>query len=120
MVTLSRPRPRVGVSVMASLDDPDGGEANMKWQWWRTTGDNLPSAPDVFANEAIEDEPDATDWEKIDKATSDTYTPVAGDADVAGDAGRWLVATVLYTDAKENPADDDRHRKQGRIQGQGL
>ena len=107
MVTLSRPRPRVGVSVMASLDDPDGGEANMKWQWWRTTGDNLPSAPDVFANEAIEDEPDATDWEKIDKATSDTYTPVAGDADVAGDAGRWLVATVLYTDAKENPADDD-------------
>ena len=104
MVTLSRPRPRVGVSVMASLDDPDGGEANMKWQWWKTTDATLQEPPEVFAN--TDDEPDDSSWEKIDKATSDTYTPVAGDTPVEGDAGRWLVATVLYTDAKENPADD--------------
>ena len=114
MVTLSRPRPRVGVSVMASLDDLDGGEAKMKWQWWKTTDDSLEQAPtDVFTNEDTADEPDEPDanvWQKIDKATSDTYTPVEGDA------GRWLVATVLYTDAKENPADavDTANRDESR------
>ena len=106
MVTLSRPRPRVGVSVTASLEDPDGGEANMKWQWWKTTSNTLTSAPDVFADADIDDEPDGSDWEKIDKATSDTYTPVAGDDDES-DVGRWLAATVLYTDGKDNPEDDD-------------
>ena len=64
MVTLSRPRPRVGVSVMASLDDPDGGEANMKWQWWKTTAATLQDAPVVFTNEDDADEPDGSSWEK--------------------------------------------------------
>ena len=33
-VTLSALLPRVGVSLTASLTDPDGGVHNVKWQWF--------------------------------------------------------------------------------------
>ena len=35
-VTLSQPRPRVGLAITASYSDPDGGLASATWQWWRT------------------------------------------------------------------------------------
>ena len=53
-VTLSAVQPRVGVSLTASLTDPDGGVSDLKWQW----DDGL------------------TD---IEGATSDTYTPTRDD-----------------------------------------
>ena len=56
-VTLSAVQPRVGVSLTASLTDPDGGVSDLKWQW--SNGNN----------------------DDIDGATSDTYTPVADDAE---------------------------------------
>ena len=39
MVTLSRTQPRVGVSVKASLTDPDGSISGLTWQWYR--GNNI-------------------------------------------------------------------------------
>ena len=62
MITLSSVQPKVRIPFMASLTDEDGGVTNVKWQWY---------------NGAI-DENDLTD-NAIDKATSDTYTPVAED-----------------------------------------
>ena len=53
VVTLSAVQPRVGVSLTASLTDPDGGVSDLKWQW--------SNGPD------------------IDGATSDTYTPASDD-----------------------------------------
>ena len=53
-VTLSAVQPRVGVSLTASLTDPDGGVSDLKWQW-------------------------ANGGTAIDGATSDTYTPTAED-----------------------------------------
>ena len=38
-VTLSAVQPRVGVSLTASLTDPDGGVSDLKWQW-SNGGDN--------------------------------------------------------------------------------
>ena len=53
-VTLSAVQPRVGVSLTASLTDPDGGVSDLKWQW----DDGLTG---------------------IEGATSDTYTPTRDD-----------------------------------------
>ena len=69
-VTLSAVQPRVGVSLTASLTDPDGGVSGVEWQWSNN------GAP-------------------IDGATSDTYTPVATDADALP-----LTVTASYTDAQ--------------------
>ena len=71
-VTLSAVQPRVGVSLTASLTDPDGGVSGVEWQW-NNGGDN---------------------GGDIDGATSDTYTPVATDA------GDTLTVTASYTDAQ--------------------
>ena len=76
MITLSSVQPKVRIPFMASLTDGDGGVKDVKWQWY---------------NGAI-DENDLTD-NAIDKATSDTYTPVAGDV---GDA---LGVRATYTDS---------------------
>ena len=75
-VTLSAVQPRVGVSLTASLTDPDGGVSDLKWQWSKN-GANIVGA------------------------TSDTYTPDGGDdvGDV-GDVGDRLTATASYTDAQ--------------------
>ena len=63
-VTLSAVQPRVGVPLTASLTDLDGGVSGLKWQ-----------------------------WNDIDGATSDTYTPTSEDV------GDTLTATATYIDA---------------------
>ena len=41
-VTLNRTQPRAGVSVMATLTDPDGSISGLTWQWYR--GANIMAA----------------------------------------------------------------------------
>ena len=60
-------------TVEAHLRDPDGGVKGKAWRWARSDG--------------------VTNWTEITGATSDTYTPVANDQ------GKYLRATVSYTDA---------------------
>ena len=74
VVTLTPPRPEVGVEVTAALTDPDGGVTATTWQWARSSSANGP-------------------WTDIAGATSATYTPVEADAN------RYLQATVSYDDA---------------------
>ena len=58
VVTLSTLQPRVGFPVTATLADPDNVTADsVSWQWSNDDGE-------------------------IEDATSDTYTPVAGDIDL--------------------------------------
>ena len=78
VVTLSRTQPRVGVSVTASLTDPDGSISGLRWQWY-----NGAISEDNLTDNAIED------------ATSDTYTPVAADA---ANNGVTLMARATYAD----------------------
>ena len=85
-VALSRTQPRVGVSVKATLTDPDGSISGLTWQWYRAESiiiSNLPTA----ACAADED-----DTCVITGARSDTYTPTSGDA------GEFLTAVATYTD----------------------
>ena len=75
-VTLSTLQPRIGFPVTATLTDPDNVTAgSVSWQW-------------------------SNDGGEIEDATSDTYTPVAGDN------GDTLDVTATYTDGKANPEDD--------------
>ena len=72
-VTLSKTQPRVGIAVTASVADPDGSISGLTWQW------------------SISDA-ETTEQGGIPGATSDTYTPKAGD--VRG----ILTATASYFD----------------------
>ena len=60
-----------------------------------------PTLPTDLTDEAL----DGDDWEMIEGATSATYTPVADDDDES-DVGRYLLAVVSYTDAKQNVVED--------------
>ena len=78
-VTVSPPRPQVGSMASAELDDMDGGEEDLMWQWSRCS--------------------DMTDCADIDGATDATY------AVDAADAGMYLQASVSYLDDAENDGD---------------
>ena len=72
-VGLTAPSVQVGGVITAALFDLDGSVTNETWQWQRS--------PDGAAN-----------WSDIPGATGNTYT-VTDD-----DLGKWLRATVAYTD----------------------
>ena len=73
-VILSSLQPQVDTALMATLEDPDGGATNVSWTW--------ESSSDWSSG-----------WTPISGATSDTYTPVAGDI------GNYLRATASYTNS---------------------
>ena len=79
VVTLSTLQPKVGVPLTATLDDPDGGEKDVEWQW-SINGATAPTNP--------------TPNGEISGAESDTYTPKANDV------GGTLTVTVKYADAE--------------------
>ena len=115
-VTLSQTQPRVGLAITASYSDPDGGLASATWQWWRTTENVVTTRPALveegatFVFDAATGlEALSSDWAMIPGATSASYTPVEDDDAPVGtglsedsDVGRYLVAVVSYTDAKQN------------------
>ena len=73
MVTLlPAMQPRVGVELTAMLSDLDDGITGTTWKW--------ASSSDMLA------------WADIEDATSASYTPVDGDANM------YLRATAMYTD----------------------
>ena len=72
-VTLSSTAPVVGAAITGTLTDLDGSVTGITWQWARSDGAE-------------------GDFVPIVGATSDGYTPVAGDE------GMYLQATASYTD----------------------
>ena len=74
-VSLSTQQPRVGTAITATLTDADGGVTGTAWQW---------------ANATVMD----GTYSNITGATSDSYTPVEGDANM------HLRATTSYTDGE--------------------
>ena len=73
-VILSSLQPQVDTALTATLVDPDGA-TNITWTW--RSSSNWSSG-----------------WTAISGATSDSYTPVAGDV------GNYLRATATYTDSQ--------------------
>ena len=76
IVELSSDGPLVGEELTASLMDPDGSITNLTWRW-------------QTANSA-----EATTWNDISGATSDSYTPAVGDM------GKYLRAKASYDDGE--------------------
>ena len=106
-------QPGIEQEVTATLTDQDGGETDVKWQWYG-----------VSTKPADSDDPDdiisfseLTGPRLIEGATMSTYTPRAEikdndatedvDESYPGDEGDFLVATVSYKDAATPEADDD-------------
>ena len=85
VVTLSSLAPKVGVPLTATLDDPDGGEKDIEWQWSITEA--------AASSVSVPGNPTRTPDGNIDGAESDTYTPKINDV------GGTLTATVMYADA---------------------
>ena len=92
-VFLSQRQPEVGIEILATASDDDGGVTIRKWVWeWsdeitRTEGER-----------ECQDDP-LTDWTPIAGADSAVYIPKAVDV------GRCLRATAIYTDNIPNPRD---------------
>ena len=74
-VTLSPTRGNIGSRITAALNDADGSETNVAWEWERS-------------------ENGVTGWGNISGANSATYTPTANDV------GYFLRATASYTDSE--------------------
>ncbi len=77
-VELSSVQPQVDTPLTATLDDPDEVTSAVTWSWQRSRVGNK------------------SGWSTISGATSDSYTPVAGDV------GRYLRATASYDDGYSN------------------
>ena len=90
-VKLSTVAPRVAVELTASLEDSDGGETDVTWQWWKSVAADAATAPAFLDSDG---DPDTTAWTEIYDAESDTYEPVKDDL------GRWLIARASYTDRR--------------------
>ena len=85
-VKLTAREPQVGIPVLATLTDPDGGIGGVTWVWSKSgpvDQNNLPT-PNCSAT--------AGDYTAIPNADSASYTPVAADE------GTCLRATATYND----------------------
>ena len=85
-VTLSQVVPTQGIALKAELTDPDGNVRSLTWQWSITGASGVAGAGVT-----------ATADGDIANATSDTYTPTAGDV------GGTLTATASYFDGESAP-----------------
>ena len=85
-VFLSQRQPQVGIEIVATASDPDGGVTITRWVWERTVDGDLAASTkcqDIDADE---------DWTPIGGASSAVYTPKQADV------GKCLRATAMYTD----------------------
>ena len=84
-VSLSQRQPLVGIEILATLSDPDGGVNLTRWEWERS--DEGPSTGcRAYAGS----------WSAIERASSSVYAPRPADV------GRCLRPTAVYTDELED------------------
>ena len=88
-VLLSQRQPQVGIEIVATLSDPDGGVNIIRWTWQRSA---------VVADRKAKCATDgvASDWTPIGGASSAVYAPKAADF------GRCLRVRADYTDALDD------------------
>ncbi len=91
-VFLSQRQPQVGIEILATLSDPDGGVSLDRWVWERS--DEAPSTRCRSYTGG---------WTPIERASSAVYIPRPADV------GRCLRVTAVYTDE----LDDDDQRATG-------
>ena len=95
-VSLSQRQPQEGITVHASVSDPDGGVRISRWEWERSSEITVDDTGTPSAE--CRDDPGTPGigvvggWASIDGATSLSYTPASADV------GRCLRATAVYRD----------------------
>ena len=95
-ISLSQRQPQEGITVHATVSDPDGGVRIIRWVWERS--DEITFDDDGTPSAECRDDPGTPGigvvggWAPIDGATSLSYTPASADV------GRCLRATAVYTD----------------------
>ena len=107
-VTILNRVPEIATKLTAKHEDKDGGVKELKWQWYRSVDTSTVTTATVECPDSdhglryfIDDFPteDTATWEKIDGATSATYTPHynedAGGSSVVEDVE--LTRTVTWT-----------------------
>ena len=93
-VTLSMYEPQVGTTITASVSDPDGVlNDSVAWQWEYDDGNWVDDGSDGLV----------PDWQAVEGATTNTFTP---SADMAGDAVR---AVASYADGLSAPGEQDKY-----------
>ena len=99
-VTLSHLQPEIGIDIMASVSDPDGGETATTWKWFRSSSksgpweqirdSSSPSTPKAFVTTATynpQDEADEDDRNMYLRAEA-SYTDSRSAGKLAGDDSR--------------------------------
>ena len=99
MITLSSENPVTGTPITATLEDSDGDVMNIGWQWYLLDDTQAADTASIAAAIALTGEASTA----IGKATSDSYTPKAGDI------GMHLVARAMYMDRTEDEDNNDDH-----------
>ena len=95
-VSLSQRQPQEGITVHASVSDPDGGVSIKRWEWERSSEITVDDTGTPSAE--CRDDPGTPGigvvggWASVDGATSLSYTPTPADV------GRCLRATAVYRD----------------------
>ena len=95
-ISLSQRQPQEGITVHATVSDPDGGVRISRWVWERS--DEITVDDDGAPSAECRDDPGTPGigvvggWTPIDGATSLSYTPASADV------GRCLRATAVYRD----------------------
>ena len=95
-ISLSQRQPQGGITVHATVSDPDGGVRIIRWVWERS--DEITFYDDGTPSAECRDDPGTPGigvvggWAPIDGATSLSYTPASADV------GRCLRATAVYRD----------------------
>ena len=119
--------PQEGKTVLAQLEDPDGGETNVRWTWYRgvVDSDNATEGIQVGCPALDADvltTPGVNGWQLIGGANSASYTPGSDTFDHDNDAitqdgavnatasaqvGYCLRATATYMDDIYDPDADE-------------
>ena len=95
-ISLSQRQPQEGITVHATVSDPDGSVRISRWVWERS--DEITVDDDGAPSAECRDDPGTPGigvvggWTPIDGATSLSYTPASADV------GRCLRATAVYRD----------------------
>ena len=103
-IMLSDVNPVTGNEITATLEDSDGDVIDVAWAWYGLDDTQAENAENIAEAIALTDGASTA----IDDATSNTYTPGAGDI------GMHLVAVARYVDRTEDNDNDPYHSRQRR------
>ena len=100
-VSLNWLQPEVGTPIMATLSSGDARTDTETWQWYRAKATEPNRTPNTDTDKL------EREWEAIENATDDEYTPVEADED------KYLLARAAYNDTPGGIGDENEQAAVG-------